>query len=333
MITIKDVAKLAGVNISTVSKVFNNYSGISEATKEKIFKAAKELSYIPSKSAAELSRGVQPYLGLIINNLSTDSAKDEYIFRIVSGVQERTSELDMDLCLFTNSQIKKKDYNYVDFCKRHRLLGAIVHGLSMNDPYLAELLKSPLPCVLIDIEHESSTTAFISTDNVRAAEDVVRFMYDKGLRKLCHIMGSPDADVTVRRKEGFINATRSLGLKDEDIVLVRGDFSEDVSYMNMKKILEIRNDIQGVFASSDLMALGAMRAIKDAGLKIGKDIALVGFDGLTVLEYTNPSIATVKQGFHTMGRTAVDTLLSIAKCEEFKTKNYVPYTLLQRKSL
>ena len=333
MITIKDVAKLAEVNISTVSKVFNNYGGISDTTKEKIFKAAKELSYIPSKSAAELSRGVQPYLGLIINNLNTNSAKDEYIFRIVSGVQERTSELDMDLTLFTTTQIKKKDYSYVDFCRRHRLLGAIVHGLNMNDPYLTELLESPLPCVLIDIEHESPTAAFISTDNVKAAEDVVQLMVDKGMRKLCHITGSPDADVTVRRKEGFINAARRLGLKDEDIILVSGDFFEDTTYTNMKKILEVHKDIQGVFASSDLMALGAMRAINEAGLTIGKDVALVGFDGLTVLEYTTPSIATVRQDFHTMGRVAVDTLVSISKGEKFKTKNYVPYTLLRRESV
>jgi len=333
MITIKDVAKLAGVNISTVSKVFNNYPGISEATKQKIFDAAKELSYIPSKSAAELSRGVQPYLGLIINNLNTNSAKDEYIFRIVGGVQERASELDMDLTLFTTMQIKKKDYNYVDFCKRHRLLGAIVHGLDRNDPYLTELLESPLPCVLIDIEHESSTTAFISTDNVKAAEDVVKLMYDKGLRKLCHITGSPEADVSIRRQEGFINAARKFGLKDEDIVIISGSFFEDISYESMKNALVAHPDIEGVFASSDLMALGAMRAINEAGLTIGKDIALVGFDGLTVLEYTSPAIATIKQEFHIMGRIAVDTLLSISKGDDFMTKNYVPYTLLPRESV
>jgi len=331
MITIKDVAKLAAVNISTVSKVFNNYSGVSDATKEKVFKAAKDLGYIPSKSAAALSRGVQPYLGLIISNLNTNSAKDEYIFRIVSGVQERSSELDMDLTLFTTTQIKKKDYSYVDFCKRHRLLGTVVHGLDKNDPYLTELLESSLPCVLVDIEHQSPTAAFISTDNVQAAEDVVQLMYDKGRRKLCHILGSPDADVTLRRRQGFLNATRRLGL--EDIVIIPGEFNEHLAYTNMKKTLEARKDIQGVFASSDLMALGAMRAIKEAGLIIGRDIALVGFDGLTALEYTSPSIATVRQDFHEMGRTAVDTLISISQGEAFNAKNYVPYELLQRESV
>ncbi|MCL2286236.1 MAG: LacI family transcriptional regulator [Firmicutes bacterium] len=333
MITIKDVAKLAEVNISTVSKVFNNYGGISDATKERIFKAAKELGYIPSKSAAELSRGVQPYLGLIINNLNTNSAKDEYIFRIVSGVQERSSELEMDLTLFTTTQIKKKDYSYVDFCKHHRLLGAIVHGLDINDPYLTELLESPLPCVLIDIEHESSTAAFISTDNVQAAKDVVRLMHSKGIRKLCHILGSPNADVTMRRKEGFLKAVGCLGLAPEDVIIISGEFNEHTAYVNMKKTLEAHRDIQGVFASSDLMALGAMRAIKEAGLKIGKDIALVGFDGLTALEYTSPSIATVRQDFHNMGRMAVDTLISISKGEKFKGRNYVPYELLERESV
>jgi len=331
MITIKDVAKASGVNISTVSKAFNNYSGISDATKEKIFNAAKDLGYIPSKSAAELSRGVQPYLGLIVNNLNTDSAKDEYIFRIVSGVQERSSELDMDLTLFTTAQIKKKDYNYIDFCKRHRLLGAIVHGLDKNDPHLEALLESPLPCVLIDIEHENPTSAFISTDNVKAAEDVVQLMYNQGNRKLCHIFGSPDADVTLRRKEGFLNAAHRLGL--DDIIVIPGEFNEHVAYLNMKKTLEHHKDIQGVFASSDLMALGAMRAINEAGLTIGKDITLVGFDGLTALEYTSPAIATVRQDFHNMGRLAVDTLISISRGDEFAARNYVAYELLKRESV
>ena len=331
MVTIKDVAKSAEVNVSTVSKVFNNYNGIAAATREKVFKAAKDLGYIPSKSAAELSRGVQPYLGLIINNLNTNSAKDEYIFRIVSGVQERSSELDMDLTLFTTTQIKKKDYSYVDFCKRHRLLGAIVHGLNMNDPYLAELLESPLPCVLIDIEHESPTAAFISTDNVQAAEDVVQLMYDKGLRRLCHILGNPDADVTMRRREGFENAARRLGL--HDIITIPGDFNEHAAYESMKNALESRKDLQGVFASSDLMALGAMRAISEAGLAIGKDISLIGFDGLTALEYTSPSIATVRQDFHSMGRIAVDTLINIFEGKNFQARNYVPYNLLRRESI
>jgi len=333
MITIKDVAKLAEVNISTVSKVFNGYSGISDATKEKIFKAAEELGYIPSKSAVELSRGIQPYLGLIVNNLNTNSAKDEYIFRIVSGVQERTSELDMDLTLFTTTQIKKKDYSYVDFCKHHRLLGAIVHGLDMSDPYLAQLLESPLPCVLIDIEHESQTAAFISTDNVQASEDVVQLLYNKGARKICHILGTPNADVTLRRKEGFLKAAARLGLSQEDILIIPGEFNEHLAYVNMKKTLENHKDIQGVFASSDLMALGAMRAIREMGLTLGKDIALVGFDGLAALEYTSPAIATVQQDFHSMGRIAVDTMVSIAKGDNFSARNYVPYHLLERESV
>jgi len=332
MINIKDVAKLAGVNISTVSKAFNNYKGISEATKERIFTAAKTLGYIPSKSAVELSRGAQPYLGLIINNLNTNSAKDEYIFRIVSGVQERSSELDMDLTLFTATQIKMKDYNYVNFCKRHRLMGVIVHGLDMNDPDLDDLVKSSLPCVLIDMEHESATTAFISTDNTQAAEDVVHLMYNKGARKLCHIMGNLNADVTQRRKEGFLNATRRLDI-EQNAIIIPGEFNEHLAYINLKKTLEVHSDIQGVFASSDLMALGAMRAIKEAGLILGKDIALVGFDGLTALEYTSPSIATVRQNFHSMGSMAVDTLIRISKGKSFQSRNYVPYDLLERESV
>lgn len=325
MITIKDVAHLANVNISTVSKVFNHYQGISQATKDKVFAAAKDLGYIPSKTATELSKGVQPYLGLILNNLSTNSAKDEYIFRIVSGVQERASELNMDLTLFTASQIKKQEYTYVDFCKRHRLLGTVVHGLPMADPYLAQLLESNLPCVLIDIAHESSTTATISTNNIKAAEDAVALMHQAGRRKVCHILGTPGADVTQARERGYHQAATRLGLTP---LVISGEFNEHVAYENTKTLLAAHPDLDGIFASSDLMALGAMRAINEAGRVIGGDISLIGFDGLTTLEYTRPPITTIKQDFHEMGRIAVDTLLAIAGGEDFAGVNYVPYHVM-----
>lgn len=329
MITINDVARRAGVTISTVSKVFNNYSGVSKDTREKVVRAAKELGYIPSKTAMELSRGVQPYIGLIVNNLSTNSAKDEYLFRLISGVQERVSEHDLDLTLFTKAQINKKDYTYVELCKHHRLVGVILHGIGIKDPYLKELLNSPLPCVLIDMEHKGMNTAFISTDNINAAKDVVNLLYGKGYTKLCHILGTADAAVTKRRKEGFLAAAAARGIVDATII--NGEFNEQVAYTNTKAAL--KQGVNGIFASSDIMALGAMRAITEAGLKPGHDIGLVGFDGLTTLEYTSPSITTVLQDFHGMGRAAVDTLLKIANNQPYDVRAHVPYKLVERESV
>ncbi|MCL2199306.1 MAG: LacI family transcriptional regulator [Defluviitaleaceae bacterium] len=333
MSTIKDVAKLAGVSVSAVSKAFNNYAEISDDTKEKIFRAAKELDYIPNKSAVELSRGRKPYLGLIVKDLDTHNTFDEHMFRLLSGTHARACEIGQELIIFTTPQIKQFKQTYVEFCKHHSLMGAIIQGIGSDDPYLEALLESTIPTVLIDVEREGAHTAFVTTDNEKASSEVVDLLVSKGHRKICHILGHPADEVTKQRENGFTAAARRHMLNEDEVYIIAGDFVEDIAYANTKKALQIHRDITAIYAASDLMALGALRAIKEEGLTAGKDIALVGFDGLKALEYTTPSIATVFQDFHGMGRLAVDTLQQIAKGLPFSGKNFVPYTLMHRGSV
>ncbi|MCL1864150.1 MAG: LacI family transcriptional regulator [Defluviitaleaceae bacterium] len=331
MSTIKDVAMRAGVSISAVSKAFNNYAEISDVTKERIFFAAKELDYIPNKSAVELSRGRKPYLGLIVKDLNTHNTFDEHMFRLLSGTHARACEIGQELIIFTTPQIKQFKQTYVEFCKHHSLMGAIVQGVGDDDPYLEALLESTIPTVLIDVEREGAHTAFVTTDNEKASSDAVDLLVSKGHKKICHILGHPASEVTKQRENGFISAARRHML--DDIHIIPGDFVEDIAYANTKKILQIHKDITAIYAASDLMALGALRAIKEEGLVAGKDIALIGFDGLKALEYTTPPVATIFQDFYGMGRLAVDTLQQIAKGLPFNGKNFVPFTMLHRGSI
>jgi DNA-binding LacI/PurR family transcriptional regulator len=328
MPTIKDVAKRANISVSAVSKAFNNYNEIPVATKERIFNAARELDYIPNKAAMQLSRGEFPYVGLIVKELTTHTTQDEHTFRLLGGVHSRLSETGHEMVLFTTEQIKKMNLSYVDFCRYHSLLGAVIHGLDMNDPYLEALLSSRIPCVLIDIELEGPNTAFISTDNVRAAAEVIDLLCEKGRTRLCHILGGETADVTKHRKKGVLQAAEKNNIPAP--LMVAGDFQERIAYEGIKKVLSEHGDISGIFAASDLMALGAMRAIYEAERIPGIDIALVGFDGLKALEYTQPPVATVFQDFHSMGRLAVDTLLDISKGKKFNAKNYVKHEIIRR---
>ncbi|MCL1843326.1 MAG: LacI family transcriptional regulator [Defluviitaleaceae bacterium] len=334
MATIKDVAKHAGVSVSAVSKTFNNYSEISDETKEKIFRAAKELDYIPNKSAVELSRGRKPYLGFIVMDLNTNSTcTDEYIFRLLSGAHERSCEIGQELIVFTTQQIKRMKQSYSEFCRHHTLMGAIVHGIEEDEPYFGSILESPIPCVLIDVEREGKHTAFVTTDNEKASEEVVDLFASKGHRKICHILGHPDSEVAKQRHRGFLNAARRHMFNEDQVYVIPGDFIEEVAYANTRKILQVHRDITAIYAASDLMALGALRAIKEIGFTPGKDIALVGFDGLKAPEYTTPPLATIYQDFHSMGRLAVDTLQRISKNQPFCGRNYVPHTLLHRGSV
>jgi len=331
--TIKDVAKLANVSVSAVSKAFNSYNEISEPTKERIFAAAKELEYIPNKSAVDLSRGKRPYLGLIVNDLNSNAVCDEYIFRLLSGTHERANELGQEIIIFTAPQIKKLNKSYVDFCKHHTLVGAIVHGLDADDPYLTALLESPIPCVLIDIQKTGDSTAFVTTNNFEASKEVVDLFVLKGHKSICHIAGGATSFVTEERKNGFLQAAESHNIASENIFVIQGDFREETAYLNTKELLKAKKDITAIFAASDIMALGASRAINELGFKIGKDIALVGFDGFKAMEYTSPPIATVFQDFHAMGRIAVDTLLKIYRNQDFNPRNYVPHAIFHRGSV
>ena len=330
MTTIKDIAKHANVSISSVSKAFNNYKEISEATKQRIFESARILNFVPNKAAKELSLGKFPYLGLIVQHLTTDTSQDEHIFRMLSGVHSRASETGHELVLFTTDQIKQKNMTYVEFCRHHSLIGAIIHGLDKDCLFFEELLLSPIPCVLIDVAMDGLNTAFVSSDNIKASFDAIDYLYEHGHRNIAHILGSDSAEVTNQRRIGVLKAVEYYKLPQP--VFIIGDFNEKTAYINTKKAIS-EYDFTAVFAASDLMVLSALKAIYESGLKPKKDIALIGFDGLYILEHTNPSISTIYQDFYAMGRVAVDTLLSISKKESFNKQNFVPYMLLKRDSV
>jgi len=332
MATIKDVAKLAGVSVSAVSKAFNAYSDISGTTKDKIFQAAKALDYVPNKAAVELSSGRHPYIGLILHMLDAYTAINEHIIRLLCGVHERAAEIKHELVLYTSHQIRDMELSYVEFCRHHSLIGAIIHGVDVADKHMADLSESDIPCVMIDHVRMGKSTASIAVDNCRAAEDVMDLLYSAGHRKICHIMGY-EGYVTDQRKQGVLLSARKNMIPSTDIIFVKGDFREDVAYESTKKILNMHPDLRAIFAASDIMALGAQRAIIEHGYMPGKDFSLVGFDGLSTLQYTTPPIATVFQDFHEMGRLGVDTLLRIAKGQSFAPVNHVRHTLIERGSI
>lgn len=333
MATLKDIAKSAGVSESTVSKVLNGYSEIPFATKDRVLSIAKHMNYFPNKSAVELSKGKRRYIGLIVRNFSLDPGIGEYTYRLISGIHNQASLVDYELVVYTTHQISDKNLSYVDFCNYHSLLGAIVHGLDKDDPYLLELQNSKTPCVLIDIERQGINTAFISTDNVKAAEAVADLFCQSGHKKFCHVTGSEGADVTSTRIAGFNKGIVKNGLPAESIINIRGDFIEDTAYQKVKEALTNHPDITAIFASSDTMALGAYKAVKEAGLSLGENFSLIGFDGLYTLEYISPAIGTVYQDFYSIGKLAADTLLKIADNKHYSPKNYVDYKLLPRESV
>lgn len=312
MSNIKDVAKAANVSVGTVSRAFNGYQDIKDETRDRILAIAKEMNYLPNKAAVDLVRGKKPAIGLFLHRMEERGIFDEFGLRIISGVYNRAYEKGYDINFFTIDAIKEQNLNYVDFLRYHNLVGAIIHGLDCQDPYLKTVNETNEATVLIDNSmSDGKMIGTVTTDNFEASYQVAERLHQLGHQRILFIAGSKQAEVSKFREQGFYAYFE--GVEDDmiDVKKIRCDFNEWQTYGVVHEMFTVNQPYSAIFACSDLMALGAYRALCDLGYTIGQDISIIGFDGVSAMRYTRPTLSTVEQDFYKMGFKSVDLLLDI----------------------
>lgn len=170
MTTIKDIARVAGVSVTTVSRALNGYEDVNEGTRRKIMQVAKDLNYSPNILARGLVMNKSKTIGLLVSGLNRQSAKDHFTFEVLSGINECVSEKDYDLVLFSTNSTKQREKTYSQLCRERRVDGVILSGIKTDDPYLQEVIDSDIPCILIDIPIWTDTVGYVTTDNVLGAK-------------------------------------------------------------------------------------------------------------------------------------------------------------------
>lgn len=334
MATIKDVARLSGTSTSTVSKVFNGYSEIPDSTRTRVLSVAKQLDYIPRKSAVELSsKNSKKYVGLIMNNISYTYANDEYKFKLLCGINRKLEILGFELLLFSEYNISQFNSSYLNFCKYHNLYGAIIHGFQGDEEKLVSLKNTDFPAIFIDRFSDNPDFVTVTIDTYKACDEVFSLLNKHNHSHICQILGAEGAEVSIKRKEAFKESAIKNGFNLNNLYYIDGEFNENIAYERTKSLLENNNKITAIFASSDVMALGAFKAIKELGYTIGENFTLIGFDGLTTLAYTTPTITTVNQNFELMGELAVDTLLSVSNKRNVKHTYFNKHNVILRNSI
>lgn len=312
MANIKDVAKAANVSVGTVSRAFNGYQDIKQETRERVLAVARELDYLPNKAAVDLVRGKKPTIGLFLHQLEERSSFDEFGLRIIAGVYDRSYQRGYDISFFTIDAIKEQNLCYVDFLKYHNLVGVIIHGLDNQDPYLNVVRDADEATVLIDnFITDSNMIRTVTTDNFEASFQVAQRLSHLGHRKILFIAGSKQAGVSNTREQGFCAYFEGVENDMVEITKIRCDFNEWQTYGVVHEMFAVEQRYTAIFACSDLMALGAYRALSDLGYTIGEDISIIGFDGVSAMRYTRPTLSTVEQNFYQMGIKSVDLLLDI----------------------
>ncbi|HYE82366.1 MAG TPA: LacI family DNA-binding transcriptional regulator [Clostridia bacterium] len=333
MSSIKEIAAQAGVSITTVSKVLNNYPDVSENTKVRVREVALRLGYTPNMAARNLALGKSKIIGLVLSDIRETDSNGNIIFRILIGAKNLCTEKDYELLIISTDVAKQHTKKLTQLCKERQISGVIVYGLKPGDPYFQEITESELPCIAIDIKMKGTNLSTITTDNTAAVKEVIALLNSKGHRNIGFINGLKDVAVSVYRETGYRTAMQELGLEVKEGYIRYADYYEDKAYEKTIELIKENPEITAIFCASDLMALGVLRAVRSLRWKVPEDIAVVGFDGIQLSEYSNPRLTTVVQDFKGMGKVAADTLIKMLNGETVEETSYVPYFLRVRESV
>ncbi|WP_123041980.1 LacI family DNA-binding transcriptional regulator [Cohnella candidum] len=333
MVTIKDIAKKAGVSITTVSRALNGYDDVNETTRRKVTELAQQMGYSPNMAARSLIMKKTKTLGLLLSGITRNSAKDNIAFEVLCGMNDRAGELNYDLVLFSTTPQKQKVKSYKALCHERGVDGVIIMGIRLDDPYLNEIITSDIACVLIDIPLKGPQVGFATSDNVGGAYRATRHLLENGHRNIGFINGHSQAHVSIQRLDGFKQALAEAGLSLDDSLLLDGSFSEEGGKEAAYQLLSKRPDVTAIFCASDLMALGAMQAVRGLGLRIPEDISIIGFDNINVTEYSTPALTTVHQNKYELGYHSAQMLIDLLEGRNVQTQLTLPTELVRRGSV
>lgn len=317
---IRDIARLAGVGVSTVSRVINEHPDVKDETREKILKIIKESNYIPNNSARILKKNNTNNIGVLVKGVF-----NPFFAEMINIIGNRINEAGYTMILQQNDYATEDDVdNLIAFVKEKRLQGIICLGgnfLNINDESF-QFLDIPVVLTSVNTLSKESKSKFssIGIDNVLAAKASIQYLIDKGHRNIGILLGEKnDVGISGLRLEGYKKALEENNIPYSKENVFIGDYDYSGAYRVTKEIINNRKDITAIFSISDIMAVGAAKSVIDQGLKVGEDISIMGFDGMDISKYYNPGITTVKQPKKNMANNSIDLLLALlAKKEDHK---------------
>ncbi len=307
--SLEDIAARAGVSRSTVSRVINNETYVSEHTRRQVLAVIEQVGYAPNPAARALATQRNNTIGLVIPQVPLVLFEDPYYFpTLLQGISRIANAHDFALVL----SLGDSDMDEARFARRiiaNRLLdGAIIASAAPDTPLIPRLLEADMPFVLVERPgQESDRISFVTIDNVEAASHVVRHLIALGRRRIGLITGHLANTDAQDRLKGYRQTLDEAGIGADNNLIATGDFSYRSGYDGMRALIERRVD--AVFASNDITARGALQALHDAGRRVPDDVAVIGFDDLPTATQVTPQLTTVRQPIEEKGAQAASILL------------------------
>jgi LacI family transcriptional regulator, galactose operon repressor len=307
-VTIYDIAGKAGVSIATVSRVFNGSPRVSDVTRQNVLRAAEEIGYQPHASARSLARRRSNTVSAVIPMLS-----NLFFAEVLRGLQDRMAESDFDLLVFSARTMNEVEPQLERALHRGKSAGVLLFSTPVENGLAEALGRNGHPVVLVDSFHPEFDS--ISIDNRRGGELATTHLLGQNCTRVAMIMASPESRPALHRREGYETALKAAGyLVAEDMIAVETDptnhgYSEVAGQKAMQSLLKRGERApDAVFVTSDIQALGVLRAIRLANLKVPDDIRVIGFDDILVSKYIG--LSTLRQPMYEMGAAAIEKLLA-----------------------
>lgn len=309
-LTLEDIAELAGVSRSTVSRVVNEQPNVRANVRKRVLEVIENTGYRPNVAARTLASQRSWTIGLILPLSVSFFFTDPYYPHLTKGIAQTCNQYDYTLALFLVNSKEDEEKMFPRVSRRGLLDGVIVQSGHHGDQgIIGRLVDVEMPFVVVGRPFRSDNVSYIDIDNVNAAYNAVAHLVRLGYQRIGTITGPGASTVGVDRKEGYQKALIERGREVDESLIVEGDFTEVGGYYAMQRLLTARPN--AVFAASDIMAIGAMRAVRDAGLHIPEDIAFVGFDDLPIATLSDTQLTTIRQPVVSFGAKAVDVLIDL----------------------
>lgn len=327
--TIKDIAAISNVSIATVSKIINGKDeSISEETRKRVQRVIKEKNYVPNTIARTLVTKQSKTIGMIVPDIC-----NPFFSQLIRGAEHYTNLHGYDLLISNTDDDEKKQESNLQVMKKKMIDGIILTSTSYD---IKEDRSNTfqLPAVLVDrVTQENLYIGKVEVDNCSGGYLATSHLLKKGCKTIVFLAGNPNTLAARGRYEGYRKALEEYGIPINETIIRFGSFHTDFGYRVLKELLDAGHQFDGVFASSDIIAFGAMQALKEQGYLIPTDVKVIGFDDIYISSLVSPTLSTIRQPIFEMGEAAAKLLLDYLESKKNRKRTIVFDTqLIERES-
>ncbi len=320
-VTIKDVAREANVATSTVSRVLSGNEKISDETKARVFEAIKKLDYRPNAIARSLANRKRHMLGVVLPNEAQDLISNHFFVEAMKGMSIYAQTMNYYIT-YAFSRDENDESNYVEeLCSSSLVDGICLLRAKENDKTIEFLKKRNFPFVVIGRPEQGDDSLWVDNDNFKASYDLNEKIIKKGIKKIAFLGGRPHWNVTKDRFNGYKMACEINGIYlDENLVVYGDSFSEDIGYKLAEELLSKTTDFQAIFTTDDLLAIGALKKLKEASMT---HIIVTGFNNIPLAPYQDPPLASIDTNAQELGYRATKLLIDSLEGVKKPHKHYI----------